>query len=490
MATATLPREAKIEKVAELERLVVEKKARQARSYVPSPKQELIHRSTARVRGAFTGNRFGKSDMLVREALMWATGRNPYRPIPEPPNAIRFYVDGYDGPHMQDVILPKFAKYADPRNLGGSFEDKYKRGAREIPFTNGSTIKFLSYNLHDTTKSTQVYGGAEVDLHIFDEHGHVSVYREAGARFGPGVNPEILVGYTPLLGRAAWEYDEIWMRWVNGEPGYDCIEGSIWDNPYLDPVKVKEYIESLPPEERQIRELGVWVQVGGLVYPMFDRDVHFVKFDAERVAASTKSLMIDPHPSRTKGHHLLWCGVDQNNRPFCYREMNYKVPIPEIVALARAECKRDLSLKEDINLFWIDCHWGWVENESGKSIAQQYQEAGFPVQPASNDKTGGIQLLQTALQPAPTTRRAMFTVMDTCPETARQFEKYSWKPQTDAMRESDAWKTIDEYDDYVTLCRYYVQTDPRYFGQDYTGGTEMAYRAAQRLQAERAARGI
>ena len=338
------------------------------RHYVPHEKQILFHQSKAWVRGLFTGNRFGKTESTVNEAIWWATGRHPYRETPKPPVSVRYYVDGYDGPHLRDVVLPKFRRYLDPVDIGGTFDEKYKRGDRVITFTNGSTITFLSYNLHDSSRSTQVYAGAEVHLHVFDEHGSIEVYRECGARIGPGVNPEIVVAYTPLLGRAAWEFDEIAMRAERGERGYEVVTGTIWDNTALDEAAIKQYLESLPPEERDIRERGVWAQIGGLVYPMFDENADVIPFDPVRVSNATKSLIIDPHPSASKGHHLLWCGVDQNQRMFAYREMNYKMPIPEIADAFRAECRREHALREDIRRFWIDPHWGWKDNETGKSL--------------------------------------------------------------------------------------------------------------------------
>jgi hypothetical protein len=59
----------------------------------------------------------------------------------------------------------------------------------------------------------------------------------------------------------------------------------------------------------------------------------------------------------------------------------------------------------------------------------------------------------------------MFEVMASCPITAKQFEKYSWKPQTLAAKQGDRWTTIDDFDDLVTCARYYVQTNPRYQGK-------------------------
>ena len=436
-------------------------------AYTPHAKQLLIHQSTAKRRAAFTGNRFGKSDMLVNEALYWLRGHHPNREIPEAPIHVRFYMDGYDGPHWIDTVRPKFRQYYNPRIFGKTFDQAFKRGDRELPGLKGSTLRFMSYNLADTTRSTQVYGGSMTHLHVFDEHGQIEVYREAGARFGDGVTPEILIGYTPLLGRAAWEYDELYIPWQAGNPRVECIEGTIWDNPYAGShEEIEEYLSTLPEDERQIRESGVFVQVGGLVYK-FDRATHVVPFNAERVAGATKTLIIDPHPSRTKGHHLLWCGVDSDNRMFCYREWNPHQPINEICDQFRAICTEDASLKEDIRRYFMDGAGAWwsPDNETGKSMSDQYRDGKIPVERASRDKQGGIQLMQAMLAVSPSQDKANFEVMDTCPETAAQFERYSWKPQTVAMRTKDRWETIDERDDFVTCARYFVQTDPRYQGK-------------------------
>jgi hypothetical protein len=83
----------------------------------------------------------------------------------------------------------------------------------------------------------------------------------------------------------------------------------------------------------------------------------------------------------------------------------------------------------------------------------------------------------------------MLEVMASCPVTARQLERYSWKPQTQAMREGDRWQTIDESDDLATCLRYFVQTDPRYEGRgaiDYG----VIQRARERARQERQRRGL
>jgi phage terminase large subunit-like protein len=452
-------------RLAEAERIAARLVQLRALEYHPHPGQEPFHRSTARIRAIYTGNRFGKSWAAAKECDWWATGRHPYRDTRPVPCRIRVVGDGFDY-GIKEIILPIFRRLVNPTDLlGGDWDHAYSKGDRTLTYANGSTIQFMSYKLGEMGSGAQKFAGVELDLFWFDEHGPQDVWAENMARVGSRGPVHAINTLTPILGKT-WEHGEIWEKWEKGDPDIACFTGSIHDNPHLGEGAAEGVVAGEPdPEMREVREHGTWINLGGQVYPMFNRERHVVPFDAVRVRQSTKSLLIDPHPSRAKGHHLLWCGVDADQRMFCYREKVYRQPIPEISDAVRAECMADKSLNEDIRRFWIDCHWGWKENESGKSIAEQYRECGIPVQPASNDKTGGIQLMQTALEVSPTTRRPMFEVMDTCPETARQFERYSWKPQTTAMRESDRWKTIDELDDFVTLARYYVQTNPRFAGR-------------------------
>lgn len=477
------------ERVAEAERIAARLAQLRALDYQPHPAQERFHRSLARVRGIYTGNRFGKSWAAAKECDWWATGRHPYRETRPVPCRIRVVGDGFDY-GIKEIILPIFKRLVNPADLlGGDWEHAYSKGDRTLTYAIGSTVQFMSYKLSDMGSGAQKFAGVELDLLWFDEHGPQDAWAESMARVGSRGPVHAINTLTPILGKT-WEHEEIWEKWEKGDREVECFTGSIHDNPHLGEGAAASVVSSEPdPQMREVREHGTWINLGGQVYPMFNRDRHVVPFDAERVRTSTKSLIIDPHPSRAKGHHLLWCGVDSDQRMFCYREMILHKPIPAICDDIRAESTREKSLDEDIRRFWIDAHWGWEENETGKSIAQQYQDNGIPVQPASADKVGGIQLVQTALEVSPSTGRAMLEVMASCPTTARQFERYSWKPQTQAMREGDRWQTIDENDDLVTCLRYFVQTDPRFQGAS-TSWIPAAHRARERAMAERRARGI
>ena len=435
-------------------------------TYIPSLFQRLFHESMKRVRGLFTANRVGKSTAAAHECDWIARGEHPYQETPDVPVRIRVLGDGYEH-GIDKVLIPIFKSVCNPKYLqGGSWATAYAVGEHTLTYANGSTIEFMSYKLGDLGRGAQMFAGVELDLLWADEHCPPEVWAENQARIGKRALRSI-VTLTPVLGKT-WEYEEIWERWQRGEPGYECFTASIQDNPYLDQEAVAAFLGSIgDPNLRDVREHGTWINLGGAVYPMFERQWHLVPFDAKRVASATKTVLIDPHESRAKGDHVLWCGVDQDQRMFCYREWIAKIPVTEIADGIRSRCSEDSRLNEDIRRWFMDGAGIWwnVDQHTGMSVAQQYQDAGIPVQPASRDKQGGIKLMQTALEVSPSKRRATFEVMDTCPETAIQFEKYRWKPQTMAMTEADRWVTIDERDDLVTLARYYVQTNPRYMGQ-------------------------
>src|SRR5438093_10739744 len=52
--------------------------------YLPHAKQDSFHRSVALRRGAFTGNRFGKSTMGIAEDCAWVRGERPWYPVTDP----------------------------------------------------------------------------------------------------------------------------------------------------------------------------------------------------------------------------------------------------------------------------------------------------------------------------------------------------------------------------------------------------------------------
>lgn len=432
----------------------------EAREYKPHVGQVEFHKSPARVRGIFTGNRWGKSFAAAQECNAWACGKGEWfgRKLPKPPVRVRVVGDGYEH-GIDKIILPIFRQIVDPADLkGGSWEKSYSAGKHTLKYTNGSTIEFMSYKLADLGKGAQMFAGVALDLLWFDEHGPHSTWEENQARIGERPLHSILT-LTPVLGET-WEKDEIWDKWQAGDTQYDCFTGKITDNPHLSEQAVADYLASIKdPKMREVRESGIWIAMGGAVYAMWNDDVHFIPYDAERVRRCTKTVLIDPHPS--KAEFVLWCGIDSDNSMFAYREYKNRATVREV-----CDDIRRLSVGEDIRRFFIDPHWGWEDKETSESKASLYQENKIPVQPAYNGPDHTLYAsMRESLDYSPTLRSPGFAVMDTCSRLRWEFKHNRFKPQTEAMAESDRWKRIKGDDDFLVLAEYYIKSNPVYLGR-------------------------
>jgi len=430
--------------------------------YKPHAGQLAFHKCLAPIRCLFPGNRWGKTHAAARECNWWATGRHPYRQTYDPPVIIRVAGDGYETA-VEGVLLPAFRGAVDERDLqGGSWAQAYHHGKHRLTYKNGSTIDFMSYKQADLGRGAQMFAGRALDLYWPDEHSPYEVWEENQARVG--LRPlQTIITLTPILGKT-WEHELLFEPWEQGrgpELGVECFTGQIHDNEYLSKEGVQRFLMMVKdPQMREIRESGMWLNLGGDVYSMWNPEVHFIPFDENRVRRATKTVVIDPHPSKPEAY--LWCGVDGSGM-FAYREYKHAGTVREGADIIRA---RSAEYGEDIRRFLIDPHWGWQEKETSKSKAQMYIDNGIPVQPAFNGKDHDlIAAMQEALEISPTTKKSRFAVMKTCPELKYEFEHNKFKNQTEAMEEADRWKRVKTHDDLLICAEYFIKSDPRFAGR-------------------------
>ena len=95
------------QQVVEAERIAARLAQLKTLEYHPHPGQEAFHQSTTRIRGIYTGNRFGKSWAAAKECDWWATDRHPHRATRPVPCRIRVVGDGFDY-GIKEIILPIF----------------------------------------------------------------------------------------------------------------------------------------------------------------------------------------------------------------------------------------------------------------------------------------------------------------------------------------------------------------------------------------------
>lgn len=243
-------------------------------SYSPHAKQEEFHRSEAMVTQYIGGNRSGKTTGGVCEDIWYAKGEHPYKRIPEAPNAIRVCASDFKVGHQQ-ILIPELARWCPPSLLkNGSWEDSYQKEPPELHFSNKSFIEFKSYE-QDLVK----FAGASRDLIHHDEEPPEDIWKENLMRI-IDAEGRMTVTMTPVEGMT-WTFDQIYLKGKpqDGTPGdknYHIIEADMLDNPHLSEVAAQMALAGLSKEERDAREHGTYVMIGGLMYPQFNPNIHVI----------------------------------------------------------------------------------------------------------------------------------------------------------------------------------------------------------------------
>lgn len=247
--------------------------------YQPYPEQERFHRSQAFGRYISGGNRGGKTDAAVVDAIWTATGTHPYRPWPERwgrgPLQLRFIVVDIDQ-GVNEIILPKLRRWVPKSYLvDGLFEKSWDSGSLTFTFSNGSTIDFLTHNM-DLKK----HGGVPRHAIYFDEIPPQGIFNENAMRLMDYEGFWVICATsTEGLG---WTYDYFWEPVEDGRISRDEVDIftlSEAQNPYLagSEESRNRYFVAMDKEEQAIRREGAMTARSGLVFPNFRVDTHVVE---------------------------------------------------------------------------------------------------------------------------------------------------------------------------------------------------------------------
>ena len=246
----------------------------------PYPEQMRFHKSTARGRFVSGGNRGGKTDAEVVEAIWWASNSHPYlkRPVEWGNGAIQLrfvVVDVAKG--IEQIILPKMQRWIPKSYLkDGSWDKSWDSSNYILTFENGSTIDFVTWGM-DMMK----LGGVPRHGIFFDEEPPQHIFNESMMRL-IDYNGFWVIAATPTKGMG-WTFDLLWEPAQNDpELGIDTFTLSAEQNPYIqaDSDDMNFYMMGMDKEEREVREKGSFVARSGLVFPTFasDFDNHVIDF--------------------------------------------------------------------------------------------------------------------------------------------------------------------------------------------------------------------
>lgn len=207
------------------------------------------------------------------------------------------------------------------------------------------------------------------------------------------------------------------------------------DNTFLTDRYKQSIMDSTPSGMFYDRDInGAWVAAAGIVYPDFDRKVHYIQ--ADQVPAIVRHWVgVDFGWEHPGVFCLFGEGVDGNI--YLLREWSAKHrPIDKWIAIGG-----ELTEKYgDINLY---C------DSARPDLIYDMQVAGLRAINARKDVVAGIAAVATLLK----TRR-LFVVRDNIEEFDREIDVYAWKEGKD--------EPVKEKDDCMDAMRYGIYSDQLY----------------------------
>jgi hypothetical protein len=474
--------------------------------YRPHYLQHKFHSSAAKRRGAFTGNRFGKSKMDGAETAAWAVGERTWykaefdiygvelsTPIVgitrniERKKVWRCHHDGGENHPLVRQGIPPFAtkqlivcanwnkveeiwtdQSADrpgyiwqflPKGFGRGYVN-HAGVIDHIVCTNGAIIDFMSVD--SFKKSSLVAESSDYDRVVFDEPAPKALWK--GVARG-------LVDRNGQADFALTALQEVWIvEKFTGDPatptGDDddrpfrldlrfSFRASMLDNPHLEDQSIIDYENELTEDEKQCRINGVPLEYSGLIYKEFSHEKHVMKVLPDGwedwTKPAPKTLLyarVDTHP--VKPHAVSFYAVGPAEIPIQCHE----------IWLA---CDAD-TLAETINTYVrsTGCFLAgikvepaaWIKDPTNRtvSIAKVLSKHGLFVRPASKDLSNGILAVRSAL------KRQKFFITPNCTRTLWEFSRYRY--------DVEDGKPVDENDHFMENLYRLIIDGVKFFDPD------------------------
>lgn len=406
--------------------------------YKPHKKQDEFAMDQHKHRLYIGGNRSGKTVAGVVEDIRYLKGEHPYRKVPDAP--VRGRVVGVDfASGIDKILLPQFAQWV-PKSLliNGSWDDSYSKERRVLSLENGSFVEFMSYD-----QDLQKFAGTSRHFVHFDEEPPELVYDECRARL-VDTNGDWWMTLTPVEGME-YIYEQVYLPGKEGHPQFGVVEVEMSDNPYLEKEAVEEYLSSLTPEQRAIREKGQFIQVGGAVFKDFNRATHtippseFKLTPKHRIYVSIDYGWRDPTA-------ILWHAVAPNGTIVTFAE-HYQSHLT-IAEHAAVFHKKNEELGVQPYLVVGDPALAQTSGVKGTSYQQEFNLHGLNVVIDIIPKQIGIGLnkMQQYIKTNPKTKKPFWLITDDCPNLISEMSKLKYKRRANRQQEMSLNKLEDIQD--------------------------------------------
>ena len=418
--------------------------------YRALPAAADFHRSLAKFRWFFGGNRSGKSEANTGfDLCSFALGVHPVRKTPR--RAIVWAIaPTWD---MVGAIIwrEKIKGYLPENQIAAiAWHNKGRDIPEAIHLLNGTSIEFKAFE-----QGRVVFQGRAVDAIYADEqceHDHVEILRELIMRLADPYDDPCDAGCRRFM---AWSMTPILpqpeIEAISRDPGprdavffADLNDNRRSRGGYIEDAEIDALIASWPQEVQETRIRGRFAAFLGAVYKGFRREVHVVD-----------PLTLPEDAERFRGIDLgfnnpfvcLWLARYGPDRLWHVYAEHYQAR--ERLAW-HAERIRTISGQERYVATWAD--------HDAQDVFE-LRDLSVPSLPAKKDVRLGIELVQAKLK-VQANNQPSLTISRACPNTIREMIAYRWKEGTEARDPRDEpEKQNDHCPDALRYVLYSVEGD-------------------------------
>lgn len=407
---------------------------------------------TKRVLLFLAGNKAGKTtagSLLMGERLLgkplWNREERAgaiFRPVP----AVGIcFTEDFES--HRDTILPTILSWWPKADIKRIYYNN-SNCPSEMELTNGSVCKFKTY-----AQGAETAEGKDWDIVWNDEPPPHSVYT---AQFRGIVSHDGQILITATLLKEAWIYDEIDQAYAQG------FTAEIHDNQWISREAKEAFLESLSPEEREVRESGKPFNLTGVIYRHFKDDAPYVIDPIEPGENWPIFLGVDPH--ERKPVHIGIFTLTPQNEPIM---LDYALPrgnITEIFQQLDAKLAR-MNLPQLPRLVIMDPNRGRAKQLNNISWEQVFTEQGYDVVLGQDDVNIGHTKMFEYLRIHPDTQRPRLMFTTNCRGRGGpiwQFQRYAWDEWVNARTrgEKDVKEKPKQFNkDFPDICRYVAMED-------------------------------
>lgn len=273
----------------------------------------------------------------------------------------------------------------------------YKESEKVFEFMNGSRLK-LGYL--DSESDVLQYQGQEYDVIFLDEATHFTEYMfntlTACIRGANNFPKRMYLTCNPGGVGHAWVkrlFIDREFRGSENPDDYLFIPARVYDNTELlkNDVGYVQMLENLPENMRRAWLDGDWNVFDGQYFPEFNTDIHVCEpFEIPshwvRYTAMDYGLDMLAH---------YWIAVDEDDNAYVYREL-YESGL--IVSDAVSKIKEREEQGEEIYSRIAPPDLWNAQSGTGKSTAFLFDEAGFALDKANNDRISGWMAIKELLK--------------------------------------------------------------------------------------------